>query len=128
MGSEPVALVGLPGADARAVAESGLAEPADGASVVITPGEVTLVLPWRRVADVEQRFSAARIEGPFRMLTLDEELPWNVVGFFARVAGALADAGIVIGALSSFSRDHVLVKEADAAKASEVLSRLEGSR
>ena len=53
----------------------------------------------------------ARVEAGFRLVTLDIELPWNVVGFLARVTEILAAAGISVGALSSFSRDHLLIKQ-----------------
>jgi hypothetical protein len=53
----------------------------------------------------------ARVETGFRLLTLDIELAWNVVGFLARVTEILASAGVSVGALSAFSRDHLLVKQ-----------------
>ena len=55
------------------------------------------------------------------MVTLDVELPWNVVGFLARVTEILAGAGVSVGALSSFSRDHLLIKQDDLGTALRVL-------
>lgn len=83
--------------------------------------EVTLLLDetdWRTM-----RHSArdARIEGGFRLLTFDIELEWNVVGFLARVTQILAEEGISCGALSAFSRDHLLIKQDDLAAALRVL-------
>jgi len=43
------------------------------------------------------------------VITLDTVFEWDVVGVLATVAGALADAGIPIGAATAFSRDHILV-------------------
>ena len=63
----------------------------------------------------------AKVEGGFRLVTLDIELPWNVVGFLARVTGLLAAAGVSVGALSAFSRDHLLIKQDDLGKALRVL-------
>ena len=63
----------------------------------------------------------ARVEGDFRLLTFDIELAWDVVGFLARVAEILAAAGVAVGALSAFSRDHLLVKQADLPKALRAL-------
>jgi hypothetical protein len=63
----------------------------------------------------------ARVEGDFRLLTFDIELDWDVVGFLARVTEILADAGISCGALSSFSRDHLLVKQDDLGRTLRVL-------
>ena len=63
----------------------------------------------------------ARVERGFRLVTLDIELEWNVVGFLARVAGILAAAGIPVGALSAFSRDHLLIKQEQLGAALRVL-------
>ena len=63
----------------------------------------------------------ARIEGNFRLLTFDIELDWKTVGFLARVTQLLADADISAGALSAFSRDHLLIKQDDLGNALRVL-------
>ena len=63
----------------------------------------------------------ARAEGGWRLLTFDIELPWDVVGYLARVTAILAAAGIPVGALSAFSRDHLLVKQDDLGHALRVL-------
>ncbi|HLM57255.1 MAG TPA: ACT domain-containing protein [Pyrinomonadaceae bacterium] len=63
----------------------------------------------------------AKVEGDFRLVTFDIELAWDVVGFLARVAEILAAAGVAVGALSAFSRDHLLVKQADLARALRAL-------
>ena len=63
----------------------------------------------------------ARVEGDFRLVTFDLELQWDVVGFLARVTEILARAGVTVGALSAFSRDHLLVKQADLARALRAL-------
>lgn len=64
----------------------------------------------------------AKIESNFRLLTFTIELDWSVVGFFAFVAKILADAGIPVGAISAFSRDHLLIKQDDLPQALKVLS------
>ena len=63
----------------------------------------------------------ARVEGGFRFVTLDVELPWDTVGYLARVTEILAGAGVSVGALSAFSRDHLLIKQDDLAKALRAL-------
>jgi uncharacterized protein len=85
--------------------------------------EVTLLLEdddWQRIRHI---VLDARIERSFRLVTLDVELPWNVVGYLARVTEILAAAGIPVGALSSFSRDHLLIKQDDLGRALRVLSQ-----
>ncbi|MCA1632646.1 MAG: ACT domain-containing protein [Acidobacteria bacterium] len=63
----------------------------------------------------------ARAEGGWRLVTLDIELPFNVVGYLARVTEILAAAGIPVAALSAFSRDHLLIKQDDLGAALRVL-------
>ena len=85
------------------------------------PVEVTLLLEeddWRAMRHAARD---ARVEGGFRLVTLDIELAWNVVGFLARVTEVLASAGVSVGALSAFSRDHLLIKQDDLGKALRVL-------
>lgn len=83
--------------------------------------EVTLLLEeddWLRIRHAARD---ARVERDFRMLTFDLELPWNVVGYLAQVTEMLAAAQIPVGALSSFSRDHLLIKQEDLGNALRVL-------
>jgi uncharacterized protein len=75
--------------------------------------EVTLLLDevdWRAMRHAARD---ARVEGGFRLVTLNLELEWTVVGYLARVTALLAEAGISCGALSAFSRDHLLIKQDD---------------
>lgn len=75
--------------------------------------EVTLVIEdedWRRIRHAVRD---ARVETDYRLVTLDVVLPWNVVGYLARVTEILSAADISVGVLSSFSRDHLLIKQAD---------------
>src|SRR5436305_15088417 len=84
------------------------------------PFEVTLLLEeedWRAMRHAARD---AKVEAGFRLVTLDIELPWNVVGFLAHVTGLLAEAGVAVGALSAFSRDHLLIRQDDLGKALRV--------
>ena len=85
------------------------------------PREVTLLLQEDDLLRIRHVARDARVERGFRMLTFDLELPWNVVGYLAQVTEILAAAQIPVGALSSFSRDHILVKQEDLGKALRVL-------
>lgn len=83
--------------------------------------EVTLVIEeedWRRI---RHALRDAQVEANYRLVTLDIELPWSTVGYFARVTEILAAAGVSVGALSSFSRDHLLIKQDDLGIALRVL-------
>lgn len=83
--------------------------------------EVTLLLDeddWRTMRHAARD---ARVEGGFRLITLDIELQWSVVGYLARITEIFAQAGISVGALSAFKRDHLLIKQNDLGAALRVL-------
>ncbi len=85
--------------------------------------EVTLLLDetdWRAMRHAARD---AKVESGFRFVTLDIELAWNVVGFLAHVTTILANENISVGAISAFSRDHLLIKQNDLGKALKVLSK-----
>lgn len=72
--------------------------------------EVTVVAP-REVLEAEDLGSipGTRVERGWALVTCLTPLPWDVVGFLAEVTARLARAGITCGALSAYSRDHLLV-------------------
>ena len=85
--------------------------------------EVTLLLDETDWRTMRHAVRDARVEADFRLLTFDLELDWNVVGFLARVTEILADAGVSCGALSAFSRDHLIIKQDDLGTALRVLGQ-----
>lgn len=83
--------------------------------------EVTLLLEEEDWLTMRHAVRDARVEGGWRLVTLNIELGWNVTGFLARVTEILAAAQIPIGALTAFSRDHLLIKQDDLGHALRVL-------
>lgn len=83
--------------------------------------EITLLLDEIDFGKIRDNLQNAKIEKGFRLLTFDIELDFNVVGFLAEVSRILAEAEISIVALSAFSRDHILIKQENLAKALKVL-------
>ncbi|HEV2914335.1 MAG TPA: ACT domain-containing protein [Pyrinomonadaceae bacterium] len=83
--------------------------------------EVTLLLDETDWSAMRHAAREARVEGNFRLVTLNIELAWNVVGYLARVTSILGQAGISCGVLSSFSRDHLLIKQDELGAALRVL-------
>ncbi|MDH3528707.1 MAG: ACT domain-containing protein [Acidobacteriota bacterium] len=83
--------------------------------------EVTMVLDEEDYLTVRHAVRDAGVEKGFRLLSFDVDLGFDVIGFMARISAILADAGISILPVSSFSRDHVLVKQGDLAKALRAL-------
>ena len=88
--------------------------------------ETTLLLDEIDFEKIRYAVLNAKVESGFRLLTFDIELDFNVVGFLAGVTKILAEAQIPIVALSAFSRDHLLIKQMDLAKALKVLGEYVG--
>ena len=83
--------------------------------------EVTLLLDEVDYATIRHQIRGAQTEGGFRLVTFNIELDWKVIGYFALISEILADAEIPIGAISAFSRDHLLIKQEDLPRALKVL-------
>lgn len=83
--------------------------------------EVTLLVEEEDWRVMRHAAPDARVEASFRLITIDLELGWEVVGFLAHICAMLAAANIPVGALSAFSRDHLLIKQADLGTALRVL-------
>ena len=83
--------------------------------------ETTLLLDEVDFAAIRGALGDAKIERGFRLLTFDIELDFSVVGFLSEIAKILSAAEISIVALSAFSRDHLLIKQENLAKALRVL-------
>jgi hypothetical protein len=92
-----------------------------GAFATIDDGrETTHVVPETHLSDVET-IDATR---GWTLFTFDVVLPFELVGFLAVVAAALAEAEIPVFVLSAYSTDHILVRHRHAASAAETLSDL----
>ncbi len=83
--------------------------------------EITLLLDEIDFGAIKNAIQNAKTEGNFRLLTFDIELGFEVVGFMAEITRILAEAEISIVALSAFSRDHILIKQADLSNALKAL-------
>ena len=83
--------------------------------------EVTMVLDEVDYATCRHAIREAKVEGGFRLLSFDVELPFNVIGFLARITGILAEAEVPVLSVSSFSRDHLFIHQNDLPKALKAL-------
>ena len=83
--------------------------------------EVTLVVDATDFESIRPALGDSRFERGFRLLTFTAAMEFSVVGFLAEVSRVLAEGGIPIIALSSFSRDHLLVKQDDLADSLKAL-------
>jgi hypothetical protein len=84
---------------------------------IIDKNETTVIIEQSKY-DEE---NVIEIEKDWKILTFDMVLPFELVGFLAKVSKVLADENIPIFAISAYSADHILVKEKDLARAEEKL-------
>jgi hypothetical protein len=85
--------------------------------------EVTALLPQAALASLPAPASCERDRA---VITLDAVMAWDVTGVLAAVSAALALAGIPLGAVTAFSRDHLLGPRARLPDALAALSGLCG--
>jgi hypothetical protein len=79
--------------------------------LVVEPDVLSLILPAAHWRALSPAFPRARLQGPFRVISFDLDLPDDLVGFLAVVSRALAGAGVPILAICGYAKDHVLVRE-----------------
>lgn len=120
---ETYALVSLRHEDWRKLLENPELSPRMTAPFMIFSDkwEVTLLLDDVDFQTIRYAVRDAKTQSNFRLLSFDIELDFSVVGFLAEISQILAGAEISIVALSAFSRDHILIKQSDLAKALKVL-------
>ena len=94
-------------------------------ALIADQDEVSLMLPAEALPAFGARLRLAESsERDYRLITLDVTLEADLVGFIARIAEALASAGIPILTYAAFSRDHVFVRAADFEAAMRTLDAL----
>jgi hypothetical protein len=97
--------------------------PSNAFAVIQDGREITVIIEQSKIQS-EIGEDAIEIERGWKILTFDMTLPFELVGFLAKVSGALAEEGISIFVVSSYSTDHVLVREEDVEKAIRKLEEL----
>ena len=90
-------------------------------SITRTPAELSIVCLQKNVPE------GVRCERGWRYLAVEGPLAFALTGILPSLTGALALAGVSVFAISTFDTDYVLVREADAERAVDLLSR-EGHR
>lgn len=102
----PFALASWPPAQASAVSAAALRSNSDVVLWMRDEREVTALLRESALSSAPPPRNSQR---GWVLLTLDLPMEWDVTGVLAAVSGALAGAGIPIGAVTAYARDHVLV-------------------
>ncbi len=75
--------------------------------------EVTVVIDQTKI----KYHSVIEVKKDWKMLTFGTILPFELVGFLAKILKILADEKISIFVISAYSTDHILVKEKHLKKA-----------
>jgi len=118
------ALLGFPEppepADLALLARSGPAQ------AIREGGETTLLIAEADAPEALGRHPDARIERGLAWIRFEGAMAWDLVGFLAHVTGRLAAAGVPLGAVCGYSRDHLFVAEPYLARAAAVLRELFG--
>jgi hypothetical protein len=86
--------------------------------------EVTVLLPFNTWERLKPMLSVVDASSGYRLITFDISLDLGLVGYMATLTAVLAEQGISIFAISTFSRDHIFVQERDFDRAWEALSHL----
>jgi len=92
--------------------------------IVREAGETTLLVRGEHAPGILARHPRARLQRDLAWIRFDTPMSWNVVGFLALVSRKLAEAGVPIGAVCGFGRDHLFVARERLATASAVLERV----
>ena len=93
----------------------------DSFAVIKDKNEITSVIDQSKIKNNK---NIIEINKDWRLLTFDMVLPFGLVGFLAKISKILADSGISIFVVSSYSTDHLLIKEKNLKKAMNKLESL----
>ena len=84
----------------------------------------TLLIAMDALDGVLERHPEARVERDLVWIRFSMAMDWELVGLLAHVTGALAAAGVPVGCVCGFDRDHLFIAEAHFATAEGVLDDL----
>lgn len=87
--------------------------------VVKDKAETTLVVEEK---DLPEKYE--KKETGYKIITFDVLVPFELSGFIAKISEALANEGVSILMVSSYSTEHFLIKEVDMPKARKALEGL----
>ncbi|HEX9638219.1 MAG TPA: ACT domain-containing protein [Acidobacteriota bacterium] len=93
-------------------------------AVVAERDEVTLTMERSQWQSSALRRRARGEAGPFRAITIDLDLGFEVCGFLAPAAERLAGAGVSIVPQCGYRKDHLLVLETQLERALQSLQAL----
>jgi hypothetical protein len=83
--------------------------------------ELTVIIDQNKI----EKKDIIKIERNWKLITFNFLLNFNLVGFISKISSALAKKNISIFVVSSYSTDHLLVKEKDLKKTLIILKKIE---
>ena len=92
--------------------------------LIVEAGETTFLVREEQAPSVLSRHPGSSIEESLAWIRFEAAMGWEVVGFLAEVAGTLSAHGVPVGAVCSFSRDHLFVARRYLTRAEEALLTL----
>ena len=87
---------------------------------VVDKNEITVVVEESKYDESD----IIEISRGWKILTFDMILPFELIGFLAKISSALAEENISIFVVSAYSTDHILVRKKDLLKAIKKLKSL----
>lgn len=76
-------------------------------AIIKDKNEITCVVNQSKIKNNK---NIIKSDKDWRILTFDTTLPFELVGFIAKISKVLAEEGISIFVISSYSTDHILIK------------------
>ena len=93
-------------------------------SITYEKDGITLTINEKNWNKIKVNFKKCKVGKNYRIITLDIKLNPNVVGYLAAISKILADNNISIIAISTYQKDHLMIKNKDTKKALKVLKKL----
>lgn len=107
--------------ETAAAAELLIASDGKYSCLIRDQGCLSIVVDEALVPFIDQRTQIRDRFGPFRIVSTDGELPFNVVGFLRPVLEVLNREGIKAGPQCGADFDHLFIFEKDVDRAQEIL-------
>lgn len=92
--------------------------------LIVDQHEVTLLIPNDAVEDFTPRMRDHQLGETYRLITADAILEPDLLGFMAAVSTALAEAGVGVFPYAAYTRDHIIVPNAQLDQALKTLDAL----
>jgi hypothetical protein len=89
-------------------------------AVIVDEEECTVITTEQRGSLIDKHDE----RGGFRLIGIKPSIPFEGVGFLAAIAGAVAEQGLNILVVSTFSKDYILVPEEELSLAEAALRGL----